>query len=161
MKCLIFSDSHGNTYNMQKALRYHPDAEVVFFLGDGLSDADLISSGDSGRAWLTVAGNCDLSPMFRGAFVKKTDAITLEGHRIVLTHGDLYGAKYGIGGLIALAKERSADIVLFGHTHEPLERYEALTEGGVYLFNPGSVGAGSYGVLLLTEGGILLSHGKI
>ena len=161
MKCLIFSDSHRNTRNMNEAIARNPDAEVVFFLGDGLSDAELVSSHMDGAAWLAVAGNCDADPSFRGAFVPKTDAITLEGQRIVLTHGDLYGAKYGVGGLLALAKERSADLLLFGHTHEPLERYEALGEGGVYLFNPGSIGAGSYGVLLLTEGAILLSHGKI
>ena len=123
MKCLVFSDSHGNTRNMRQALLSHPDAEVVFFLGDGLSDADLVSSGDSGRAWLPVAGNCDFSPMFRDSFVKKTDAITLEGVRIAFTHGDLYGAKYGIGGLLSLAKEQGASLVLFGHTHEPLEKY--------------------------------------
>ena len=161
MKCLVFSDSHGNTRNMRQALLTHPDAEVVFFLGDGLSDADLISSGDSGRAWLTVAGNCDLSPMFRGVFVKKTDAITLEGVRIVFTHGDIYGAKYGIGGLLSLARSESASVVLFGHTHDPLEKYLPTEESGVYLFNPGSIGAGSYGIILLTSKGVLLSHGKI
>ncbi len=37
MKCLVFSDSHGNVSYMKKALRLHPDAEVVFFLGDGLA----------------------------------------------------------------------------------------------------------------------------
>ena len=161
MKCLVFSDSHGNTRNMRQALLSHPDAEVVFFLGDGLSDADLVSSGDSGRAWLPVAGNCDFSPMFRDAFIKKTDAITLEGVRIAFTHGDLYGAKYGIGGLLSLANEQSASVVLFGHTHEPLEKYLPTEESGVYLFNPGSIGAGSYGIILLTSKGILLSHGKI
>ena len=41
MKCLVFSDSHRNTRNMREALLRNPDAEVVFFLGDGLSDADL------------------------------------------------------------------------------------------------------------------------
>ena len=161
MKCLVFSDSHGNTRAMQRALLSHPDAEVVFFLGDGLSDADLISSADSARAWLAVAGNCDLSPMFRGSFVKKTDAITLEGSRIVFTHGDLYGVKYGVGGTVKLASDTNARIVLFGHTHEPLEQYIPTDDGGFYLFNPGSIGGGSYGVILLRGDGVLLSHGKL
>jgi predicted phosphodiesterase len=56
MKCLVFSDSHGSSYGMLKALALHPDAEVVFFLGDGLSDADSVEYSDriSGhmRAWL-------------------------------------------------------------------------------------------------------------
>ena len=161
MKCIVFSDSHGNTRNMRQALLANPDAEAVFYLGDGLSDADIVSSADSGRAWIAVAGNCDFSPMFRDSFVKKTDKVTLDGQRIVLTHGDLYGAKYGIGGLLSLAKEESASILLFGHTHEPCEKYLPTEDAGVYLFNPGSIGAGSYGIVLICEKGILLSHGKI
>lgn len=146
---------------MTLALSAHPDAEVVFFLGDGLSDAELVSSGDASRAWLTVAGNCDYEPTFRDAFVKKTEAITLEGQRIAYTHGDLYGAKYGIGGLAKLASETNASIVLFGHTHQPLEQYIPTEDGGFYLFNPGNIGGGSYGVMLLREDGVLLSHGKL
>lgn len=139
----------------------HPDAEIVFFLGDGLSDADLVASGDNARAWFAVAGNCDLSPTFKDTFTKKTDAVTLDGRRVVLTHGDLYGAKQGIGGLLSLAKKESASLVLFGHTHEPLEKYIPTDESGVYIFNPGSIGAGSYGIILLSAKGILLSHGKM
>ena len=40
MKCLCFSDSHGTSAYMRRALKMHPDAEVVFFLGDGLSDLE-------------------------------------------------------------------------------------------------------------------------
>ena len=157
MKCLIFSDSHGDSRNMREALARNPDAEVVFFLGDGLYDADTVSVGDLTRAWLTVAGNCDIDRTFRGTHAVKTDAINLEGHRIVFTHGDLYGAKYGLGGLIRLAGERAASVVLFGHTHTPCETYE----NGVYLFNPGSISSGSFGVMTITASGILLSHGKL
>ncbi len=161
MKCLVFSDSHGNSRNMRAALAMHLDAEVVFFLGDGLGDADMVSLGDRARAWLAVAGNWDVNQMFRDGFVMKTDSITLEGKRIVFTHGDVYGARNGLGGLQSLARERCADIVLFGHTHAPLEHYVLTEHGGFYLFNPGSIGAGSYGLILLTESGILLSHGRI
>lgn len=157
MKCLVFSDSHGDSRNMREALARNPDAEVVFFLGDGLYDADTVSTGDRTRAWLAVAGNCDLDRSFRGTHAVKTDAINLEGYRIVFTHGDLYGAKYGMGGLLRLAGEQSASVVLFGHTHEPCEVYE----NGVYLFNPGSIGGGSFGVMTVTASGVLLSHGRI
>ena len=40
-KILVFSDSHGTTHNMRRAIDMHPDAEVIFFLGDGLSDIEL------------------------------------------------------------------------------------------------------------------------
>ena len=157
MKCLCFSDSHGSPYNIRLALSKHPDAEVIFFLGDGLYDADTVSVGNLTRAWLAVAGNCDIDRTFRGTHAVKTDAINLEGHRIVFTHGDLYGAKYGLGGLILLAGEQAASVVLFGHTHTPCETYE----NGVYLFNPGSISSGSFGVMTITASGILLSHGKL
>ena len=157
MKCLVFSDSHGNSRNMREALSRNPDAEVVFFLGDGLYDADTVATGDSTRAWLTVAGNCDIDRVFRGSHVVKTDAINLDGRRIVFTHGDLYGAKYGMGGLLRLAGEQSASVVLFGHTHTPCEIYE----DGVYFFNPGSIRDGSFGIMTITARGVLLSHGQI
>ena len=161
MKCLVFSDSHRDARNMRAALLHNPDAEVIFYLGDGLSDAEAIARGDRERAWLAVAGNCDINPIFIDSFVKKVDYITLDGRKIVFTHGDLYGVKSGIGGLVSLAKETKANIILFGHTHEPLESYVRTEDNGVYLFNPGSIAAGSYGVILLRPDGVLLSHGKL
>ena len=164
MKCLCFSDSHGTSANMRRALKMHRDAEVVFFLGDGLSDFEELIS-DRTRAWLAVRGNCDLISEIGGNFVKKLDSITLGGKKIVYTHGDLYGVKYGTDGVIALAREEGADIVLFGHTHTPLERYISDGEKPIYLFNPGSVGVAyntdtSYGIIDITDKGVLFSHGK-
>lgn len=149
---------------MSRAIEMHRDAEVVFFLGDGLSDIDRFAY-DRTKAWLAVRGNCDLTCEVGGSLVKKVDSITLCGKRIVFTHGDLYGAKYGTDGLVALAREMGADIVLFGHTHEPFEKYIPNDdEGGIYLFNPGSVGASyrtktSYGIIDITDSGVCFSHG--
>ena len=164
MKCLCFSDSHGSAYNIRQALSKHPDAEVIFFLGDGLRDLeDLIL--DRSRAWFAVQGNCDYHALLGESFVKKTDSITLMGKRIFFTHGDLYGVKYGLDGVKKLALDHNADIVLFGHTHQPLEKYIPTDEGGFYLFNPGSIGGGfdgaSYGVINITDKGVLLSHGRL
>ena len=164
MKCLCFSDSHGSPYNIRLALSKHPDAEVIFFLGDGLRDLEYFIT-DRSRAWLAVQGNCDYSSLLGDYNVKKTDSITLMGKRIVFTHGDLYGVKYGIDGVKKLASDLSADLVLFGHTHEALEKYIPTDEGGFYLFKPGSIGAGyggaSYGVINITDKGILLSIGRL
>ncbi len=165
MKCLVFSDSHGSPYGIRRALNMHPDAEVVFYLGDGLSDLEGFIH-DRTKMWLAVRGNCDLSALLGDIMVKKTDSITLMGYRIFLTHGDLYGVKYGLDGVKSLAVGSNADIVLFGHTHRPLEMYVPTDTGGYYLFNPGSVGGGlrgqaGYGVINITEQGILLSHGTL
>lgn len=160
MKCLCFSDSHGNPYNIRRVLNMHPDAEVIFFLGDGLSDLEPFVL-DRTRAFLAVRGNCDGSFVLGSAILKKTDEINLLGKRIVFTHGDLYGVKYSLDGVKKLALERGVDLVLFGHTHMPLERYDADINDGVYFFNPGSIATSpaSYGVMNITEKGILLSHG--
>ncbi len=165
MKCLVFSDSHGTGYGIRSALNMHPDAEVIFFLGDGLSDIDVFIS-DRSRMWIAVRGNCDHTALLGDTMVKKTDSITLLGHRIFLTHGDLYGVKYGLDGIKKLAVDHNADIVLFGHTHQPHESYNSTEDRGYYLFNPGSIGGGfgargSYGVINITEQGILLSHGFV
>ena len=164
MKCLCFSDSHGTSAYMRRALKMHPDAEVVFFLGDGLSDLEELTY-DRTRAWFAVKGNCDYISEVGGVFVKKLDFITLSGKKILFTHGDLYGVKYGMDGITSLARENGADIALFGHTHEPLEKYLSDGERPLYLFNPGSAGAPyryptSYGVIEISEKGILLSHGS-
>ncbi len=159
MKCLIFSDSHGNPFYMKRAIAKNPDAEVVFFLGDGISDAEAVALGDSCRMWIAVRGNCDLSAIFRDRILNKTEEITLEGKKIMLTHGDSYGVKGGLEGLKLAARSRGADIVLFGHTHLPHESYC----DGLYLFNPGSISRPQYsfGILTVTENTVLLSHGAV
>ena len=166
MKCLCFSDSHGFVSYFRKAMELHPDAQAVFFLGDGLMDAEMVSASYPNVGWFAVRGNCDYHGTFRGAPIEKTDSVTLMGKRIVFTHGDLYGVKYGDSGVLRLAESRDADIVLFGHTHTPFEKYVPTEEGGVYLFNPGSIeppsyrGGGSYGIIHLTEKGVSFSHGS-
>ncbi len=162
MTCLCFSDSHGVGRYMKAALDRHKDAEVVFFLGDGLSDAEKFAECDIvSRTWICVRGNCDYFGTFLGGDIRKVESITLEGKKIVLTHGDLYGVNYGFSGLLGLVEQYSADIVLFGHTHIAMEKYFSDKDGGVYVFNPGTIGgireAASYGVLTLTSSGALFS----
>ena len=154
MKCLVFSDSHGSRASMRRVIAMHPDAEVIFFLGDGLSDAESVAYGDIGRAWIAVKGNCDGSAVFMSSTVLAVDSITLLGHKIVLTHGHYYGAKAGLDGLISLAEREGADVVLFGHTHIPCEKYLSDFENPIRLYNPGSIAFDyeSFGVLDIFEG---------
>ena len=161
MKCLCFSDSHGTTSLMRRALRMHPDAEVVFFLGDGLGDALEIASEFPAVMFYLVRGNCDFSSIY--ADTEKTSFVNISGKKIAMTHGDLFGVKGGLGGLISLGRKNECDIVLFGHTHMPYERYDS--ESGLYLFNPGSISDSysgrSFGVITITDGDILTSHGRV
>ena len=164
MKCLVFSDSHNETYLIKKAISSHPDAEVIFFLGDGLSDIEEIYLSFPERKILAVKGNCDFRSFVMNEFIEKTAVIDLLGKKIVYTHGDLYGVKYGMAGLERLAKETFADVILFGHTHTPvLEYFSSNDIKPFYVFNPGSIGSreGSFGIMDLYEGKEpLFSHGN-
>lgn len=156
MKCLVFSDSHRRgTEGMERVLTLHPDAEVVFFLGDGLSDLSMVR--DPSRAVFSVVGNCD----FFTDGSPEVGEVTLLGRKIVYTHGHRYGAKSGEEGLLSLALSRDAEILLYGHTHRQSERYETCGERRVALFNPGSIAEGNFGILTLTERDILFSHGHL
>ena len=78
----------------------------------------------------------------------------LAGKRFFLTHGHLYGVKSDLTRVVYAARERSADILLYGHTHVPETDYE----DGLYILNPGSIhGGGTYGVADLSPAGVVLN----
>ncbi len=52
-----------------------------------------------------------------------------------LCHGDSYRVKYGLDMLEKKAKEVRADIVIFGHTHVPLN----IKKDNILYINPGSL----------------------
>ena len=162
MKILILSDAHGETRKIERAIKLHPDAEVVLYLGDGSRGAcEVFATLSPSTAAVAVRGNCDWP--FSGG-LNDEEILDLEGHRVLFCHGHKYGVKGGLGALIASAKRQGADIALFGHTHEPYEEY--LPEYGLWLFNPGALssparGEPSYGLLTLSPNGVLFSHGEI
>ena len=159
MEFLIFSDSHGKRNHIAEAMaRQIKKPDAVLFLGDGL--------GDLGDRWeeipvMRVRGNCDWR--FPVEPVNDSEVFSFEEHRLLLTHGHLQGAKSGLGGLIAAAKVQKADLVLFGHTHrQELQVLPGEADGRpLYLFNPGSIAAGSFGTLRLEPDLVLFAHGTL
>ena len=160
MKCLIFSDSHGSGNLMREALLMHRDADAVFFLGDGLREFDALASEYNDKMFIAVRGNCDFYSYFKGKEAEKCESIRLSGYKITATHGDLYGVKYGLCGAIKLASDIESDIILFGHTHEPLCECRMVGDKTVYFFNPGSLSAGSFGILAF-DGAPKFSYGRV
>ena len=170
MNILVFSDSHGRASNMMEALRRQvkrPDA--VVFLGDGLID---ISYCDvQGAALFVVEGNCDYWYRGRTDIQSEKEIIAnLGGKRIMMVHGDEYGVKSGLARIIKSAAEKGADIVLFGHTHQFLEKYIPAgekeygieLEKPLLLFNPGAAAESCWGCVEIDEKGrVLLSHGRL
>lgn len=161
MKILILSDTHRRVERLSRVLAMHADADFACFLGDGLADLAAASRIFPAPIY-EVCGNCDSASLYPAA--PGTRIVERAGHRLLLTHGHLYGAKWGQGGLIAAAKDAGCDIVLYGHTHLPQETY--LSDENLYLFNPGSLGEPregepSYGLLQLDGKNVLFSHGTL
>ena len=146
MKLLVLSDTHRSLGFACEAIeKERPDA--VMHLGDHLSDAEELSFAYQEPDFYYVPGNCDYEPAANPSMT-----LELDGVRMFLTHGHLFGVKSGTAALLAAAKARGAQLALYGHTH-----IAACTEhGGVTLLNPGTagrLGRSSYAVVETQNGG--------
>lgn len=68
MKALIFSDSHGRTENLVKAMDRYPDFQAIFHLGDVGNDEAYIRSLTPYPVYM-VRGNCDFSSSLKESMV--------------------------------------------------------------------------------------------
>ena len=144
MKILAISDSHGNTDALLRAAAV-TGPELILHMGDHSWDCDVLRQNMPQIPVRAGRGNCD-----RQASELDIDEFVVEGKRIFMTHGNLYGVKMGLDQLITTAMYRNADVVLFGHTHIPYsEEFE-----GMLILNPGSVGRGekTYAVITIENG---------
>lgn len=154
MRILVVSDTHGDLYTLQKAVMRQPAAEVVIHCGDGEEQAQWIKDNFKDKMVIAVKGNCDW-----GSKLNAIEEITIEGKKILVTHGHLFNAKFTLQNLYYEAKDKKADILCFGHTHIPTEIYE----DGIYMFNPGSCCGynATYGYIDITPQGIVTNVLKI
>lgn len=155
MKIIALSDSHRRSDRVDKLFeKTHLYADLYVFTGDGLNDIENMFYIYPGKKILCVSGNCDIAAT--EPYVRQTECC---GKTVVITHGHMQRAKSGLGGLKSLARDTGAEVVIFGHTHEKLCKYE----DGIYYINPGSLGvphdgAPSYAVIDISEKGVLCSH---
>lgn len=169
MKLVIISDTHGKCSRIVEVLSRNPQYDALLFLGDGLRDFDVDGLG----GFVGVCGNCDGISCF-GNVMPTERMLCFDGVKILMTHGHKYSVKFGTEALAEYAACQNADVVLFGHTHAPLEKYipsgirlgNTVTEKPMYLFNPGSLGAPSsgnpsFGIMEIRGGQVLLSHGYL
>lgn len=148
MRILVVSDTHRDQYALRQAVLEQPKAEIVIHLGDGADEAQSIKDSFPEKMFLMVKGNCDW-----GTMLPAEGDFTAEGKKIFYTHGYTYNVKYGYEQAISAARDRKADILLFGHTHYAFCDYE----DGLYLMNPGSLNGsnGTYGLIDITPAGIV------
>ena len=150
MRILVLSDSHGRTSAIEEAIEAQPTAKHIFFLGDCTRDIEDLTYIYPDRSFYVVAGNCDGS-----SFYKSVDFTALSGKKIIFTHGHIFSVKSGLERLKAFGEAENADVILFGHTHTAITKYE----NGRYFVNPGSLSHGSlgfqsYAVIDIEENGI-------
>ena len=184
MKLMIASDIHGSAYFCERLLEAfdRETADRMLLLGDilyhgprndlprGYAPKQVLAMLNAVKTCLfCVRGNCDFA-VSQWEDAPEEQLLHFEGHTLLLTHGARYGVKSGTGLLETAAAQKGADVVLFGHTHEPYlhsiaagERVgERTLSRPMTLFNPGSIGyGGSFGHLLLTGETVLFSFGSV
>ena len=150
MKILVLSDSHAGLSFMRRCIEaVKPDA--VIHLGDYYDDGSAMAEEYPHISFYQVPGNCDAH---RGFIPDpETRLETLDGVRILMTHGHRHHVKQTLIRLVADARASRAAVVLFGHTHSAHCQQE---EDGLWVLNPGSCGyfGGSAGLLEVRGGEI-------
>ena len=131
MLIAIISDTHKNQRSIDIAKKHIKEAntDIIIYLGDCIEDVEHFKEEFNGKIY-AVEGNCDNLNKY-----PKEDILEVNGKKIYFTHGDLYGVKHGLDNLRLKGKAVGADIVLFGHTHQPLKE----EKNGMLLMNPGSI----------------------
>lgn len=135
MLIAVVSDTHRDSYAVNKVLKKIGNADVLIHLGDNVRDAVDLSQKFKGRT-IYVKGNCDFSPSMKAERVEE-----IAGKKIFITHGHNFGVKFGLSRLRERAEFEGAHIALYGHTHVSSIVYE----GGIWFINPGSAWEGRDG----------------
>lgn len=170
MTIIVISDSHGKADRVDEVLKLHSSADAFLFLGDGLRDIFGREHTHRGGIFAAVEGNCDGFSLFDATRYPREHLVTLGEYNILMMHGHTRGVKQGAERAMEYAASVGADILLYGHTHEPIEKYipagenvgETVLTKPLRVFNPGSLGyGGSYGLIQMRGKDILMSHGKI
>ena len=137
MRILVLSDSHRDKISLMMAVKLHREADVVVFLGDGEEDFQ--------------CEKMSFLLSLKEVHSVREETFACGGKTVFILHGHTRGVKHGTEELLCAAKEKCADIVLYGHTHIPKSEYI----DNMYVMCPGSIRDGSYGIVDITDNGIL------
>jgi len=131
-KILVISDTHRKISRVIDLIDNISDLNHIIHLGDVVEDAqDLKALYDVPFDF--VAGNCDF---YAQEFIApKVKVVSICGKSFYLTHGHQEGVKYSLDNLAYIADTKKYDVILFGHTHQPIMTYYHDT----LILNPGSI----------------------
>ena len=145
MRILVLSDSHGCVEPMEQCVeRVQP--QVILHLGDCVRDAQALERQFPQLPVTMVPGNCDW-----GQTGEPERLLEIEGVRILMMHGHTRHVKSSPMAAVYAAREYGADVLLFGHTHQPV----VDRSGDFWVMNPGCIGPSvrrTYGVITLEDG---------
>jgi len=145
MKAVVITDSHGRVEYILKVIEIEkPDA--LFFAGDHSEDCIEAGYVHENLKYYMVKGNTDMDDYHTPEIVVED----IEGIKVFLTHGHLFRVKHGYGLIENQAVRLGADLVIFGHTHEPYK----MESHGILYFNPGAMKDGYYGVVEISNGNV-------
>ena len=153
MKLLVISDTHGYLSNARDVLnRIGKYMSGVIHLGDHSYDAEDLKTEYPDLPFYIVRGNNDF-----GSKAPNTATLSLNGKKLVLTHEHLQQVYWSYDSLYYWAEEQGADVVLFGHTHRPVND----NKGRILVFNPGSISMPrgvpqpTFGILEIAKNGMI------
>lgn len=102
MKILVLSDSHGNARGVENAVKkYGRNADLIVHCGDATRGEAEDLARKSDIPVVCVRGNCDFV-----TDLNDIEYLDLCGRRIMITHGHLFGVKYGLERLSYSAEEK-------------------------------------------------------
>ena len=138
-KILVLSDSHKNLKILENILEANLDCNIIIHLGDDYEDLDNFPNLTEGKEVIKVPGI--FHPRYKDGSLPKQKEITINCKKIILIHStdDIEG---------------TADLYLFGHTHN----WELANSKKGIFFNPGHLHSeeekgriASYGIIEINE----------
>ena len=129
MRVLIVSDTHGDDSAMWEAIDAEAPIDMLIHCGDIEHEpTELLEELDCPIH--VVGGNNDFM-----LNLPETDTFNIGKYKVLLTHGHHYRIYREQSCLFYLAEDNNADIVMFGHLHEPILQQD----GNITILNPGSL----------------------
>lgn len=153
MKVLVLSDSHSTIFDSQiEEIKKHGSYDILIHCGDKYKDAQKFADKLNINTIYQVPGNCDYDVHDKELVITKV----IENKKVLITHGHIHNVKENLHKLIRYAKEKNADAVLYGHTHQS---HNEIIDN-ILFFNPGSTifpkdGRASFGILEISDDKII------
>ncbi len=158
MNIAVLSDTHSLALP-QKLLNDLKDFALIIHAGD-ICDAGTLDVLRTLAPVKAVQGNMD-DPALRKKLPLK-ELLVIDGVKVGVTHG--HGpTRDALSNALAQFKDEDCDVIIFGHSHQPLKQMAGRT----LMFNPGSPNDTvrapycSYGVLKISNGKVKADIVKI